>query len=340
MKTKFFLIALVLMTLPRASAQLMASHASTPNPQRPAVAQVQPTGKPVARVNGAVLTDRDLLREEYTIFPYARQHNGTIPADMEPGIRDGAMQMIVFEELVYQEATRRKMTIPAEKLNKAEKDFRSQFPSPEKYQEFLQAEFQGSDQGLREKIQRSLLIDTLLKAEVANKSLVTPVELKAFYDHNPARFRYPEAFAIQTISFIPPAKATPQQVEEARKRAQAALVQAKATKDYETFGVLAEKISEDDYRVMMGDHKAMERSKMAPEVVNILLKMQPGQITDVLQVGQIFTIIRLNRHYPAGERKFADVKDALKKELESEKTNQVRGALDKRLRHTAKIEVL
>ena len=117
-------------------------------------------------------------------------------------------------------------------------------------------------------------------------------------------------------------------------------MQAKATKDYETFGVLAEKISEDDYRVMMGDHKAMERAKMAPDVVNILLKMQPGQITDVLQVGQIFTIIRLNGHYPAGERKFQDVKDALKKELESEKTNQVRGALGKRLRHTAKIEVL
>ena len=36
-----------------------------------------PTGKPVARVNGAVLTDGDLLREEYTIFPYARQHNGS-----------------------------------------------------------------------------------------------------------------------------------------------------------------------------------------------------------------------------------------------------------------------
>ena len=30
------------------------------------------SGKPVARVNGSVLTDRDLLREMYIIFPYAR----------------------------------------------------------------------------------------------------------------------------------------------------------------------------------------------------------------------------------------------------------------------------
>jgi hypothetical protein len=38
--------------------------------------RAQVSDKPVARVNGAVLTDRDLLREMYAIFPYARQHNG------------------------------------------------------------------------------------------------------------------------------------------------------------------------------------------------------------------------------------------------------------------------
>ena len=38
--------------------------------------------KPVARVNGSILTDADLVREEYAIFPYARQHNG-IPKDFE-----------------------------------------------------------------------------------------------------------------------------------------------------------------------------------------------------------------------------------------------------------------
>ena len=66
--------------------------------------------KPVARVNGAVLTDRDLLREMYTIFPYAQQHNG-FPKAQEAAIRQGALEMIIFEELVYQEAERRKLTI-------------------------------------------------------------------------------------------------------------------------------------------------------------------------------------------------------------------------------------
>ena len=85
--------------------------------------------KPVARVNGTVLTDHDLLREEYAIFPYASQHSG-IPKGMEPQIRKGAMQMIVFEELVYQEAERQKMTIPQARMDQAMAQFRKQFKHP------------------------------------------------------------------------------------------------------------------------------------------------------------------------------------------------------------------
>jgi hypothetical protein len=85
-----------------ASAQLASSHAPTTPAKQTSVAQ-QPLGRPVARVNGVVLTDRDLLREEYTIFPYARQHGG-VPSSMEADIRAGAMKMIIFEELVYQQA--------------------------------------------------------------------------------------------------------------------------------------------------------------------------------------------------------------------------------------------
>ncbi|MBZ5705972.1 MAG: peptidylprolyl isomerase [Acidobacteriia bacterium] len=339
MKSKFFICVLVLAALSPVSAQLVASHASTQTPKTPA-AGLQPTGKPVARVNGAVLTDRDLLREEYTIFPYARQHNDGIPKEMEPGIRDGAMQMIIFEELVYQEAVRRNMTIPASKLQGAEKDFRGQFHSSDEYKRFVQAEFHGSTQALRDKIRRSLLIDAMLKAEVNSKAVVSLAELRAYYNANPARFQYPESFAIQTISFMPPEKATPPQLEEARKRAEAALLQAKATKSYEEFGVLAEKMSEDDYRVMMGDHKAVAHAKLAPQMVQALSALQPGQVTDIIQVEQIYTIVRLNKHVPAGKTKFEDVKDQLKKELEQKKTNQLRAALGKKLRQNAKIEVL
>ena len=217
----------------------VSSHSPTVFKQAPAQTIVKPApaaDKPVARVNGAILTDADLVREEYAIFPYARQHNG-IPKEFEKQIRDGALKMIIFEELAYQEAQRRKLTVPAAKLQQAEADFRKQFATPEEYNTFLQSDFHGSRQLLLEKIRRSLLIEAFLKTEVEEKSVVSPVEVRAYYDKNPVRFHHPETFTFQTITVLPPANATAEQLKEARTRAENALRQAKATKTAEEFGL-------------------------------------------------------------------------------------------------------
>src|ERR1039457_1907766 len=260
MKYKLTIFAGVFLAAAASWAQV-ASHAPTAvsqpaRPGTPAPAMVI-TGKPVARVNGTVLTDRDLQREMWAIFPYAAQHNGNVPQEMEPQIRQGAMQMIIFEELLYQEAQRRKITISAERLNRAESDYRKTFPAAAQYNNFVQSEFHGSQQALREE-----------------------------------------------------------------------------------FGVLAEKISEDDYRVMMGDHHKVDRAKLPPDMVKALLAMQAGQVTDLIQIENAYTIVRLNQHVPAGKIKFEDVKAQLMKQLQTKKTNDVRAALDKKLRQNAKVEVL
>lgn len=326
----------ITMNATAAAQQMAVSHKPT------TAGKQQPTAsdKPVARVNGTVLTDRDLMREEYTLFPYAAQHNGQIPPEFEPQIRQGALKMIVFEELLYQEALRKQVTIPSAKLQRAEADFRAHFDSPDEYRAVLVQEFQGSEKLLREKIRRSLLIEAMLKTEVEDKSAVPVAEAKAYYDKNPALFEYPESFAIQTISFLPPNQPTADNLKELHKRAEDGLKQAKATHSYEEFGILAEKISEDDYRVMMGDHHKVERSKLAPQVVQALLALRPGEITGLIQLDQAYTIVRLNQHIQPGKARFEDVKASLQKELQRKKTEQLRAALDKRLRKNAKVEEL
>jgi hypothetical protein len=297
------------------------------------------TGKPVARINSSVLTDTDLVREEYSIFPYARQHNG-IPKELAPQIRDGALKMLIFEELVYQEAQHRNMTVTAVKMKHAETDFRKQFATPDEFNEFLQSDFHGSQQLLEDKIRRSLLIEALLKTEVEDKSLVSSAEAKTYYDKNPARYQHPEMFRFQSISVLPPANATADQLKEGRARVEKGLHQAKETKTAEEFGLLAEKISDDDYRVMMGQHKPIPSDKLPPQVLKALRAMKPNDVSDVIQVDQAFTILRLQEHTVAGEAKFEDVKASLEKELQQKKSNQLRSALDKKLRENAKVEEL
>jgi peptidyl-prolyl cis-trans isomerase SurA len=341
MENKLLICGMILLATVTAGAQV-ASHAPTalsPAPGQGAAASVvAATDKPAAVVNGSVLTGADLLREEYAIFPYARQHGGGIPKEFEPQIRDGAMKMMIFEELVYQEAVHEHMTVPPAKMARAEADFRKQFGGPDNYNEFLQAEFHGSEQALEAKIRRSLLIDSLLRAEVESRSTVSLAEVRAYYEKNSAKFVHPESYTFQTISVLPPDHATPDQLKEGRKRAEDALRQAKPTKTAEAFGLLAEKLSDDDYRVVMGQHKPVPVDQLAPPVLKFLRGAQIGAVSDLIQLDQAYTIVRLNAHTPAGEAKFQDVRPGLEKELHEAKRNLLRAALDTKLRQNAKIE--
>ena len=335
---------LVLLGALTASAQVASHpvHATPPaNAAMPParVTTLKVTGKPVARVNGVALTDRDLVREMFAIFPYAKQHNG-FPEKLEPQIRKGALDMIIFEELVYQEAKHRNMSVPAGRMTRAEKDFRSQFPSAEVYEQFIGEELNGSRQLLREKIRRSLLIEALLNEEVVNKSKVTAVEAKNLYDKNPAKFAREELFHIQSISVMPPANGGADVAKEARRRAEDAARQAKTATTYQDFGLLAEKISDDDYRVNMGDHKPCGRDQLPPEVVKAALTMKPGQVSDLIQLGTAFTVFRLVAHTASGRIPYAEVKGRVQSDLQKERVEKLRAELGKKLRQSARIETL
>jgi hypothetical protein len=337
----FSAAALILLAAAAATSQV-ASHA--PTLQKPAqqtkaedTVPLTSAGKPVARVNGAVLTDTDLVREEYAIFPYARQHNG-IPKELAAQIHDGALQMIIFEELVYQEAVRRRLTISPARMQRAGGDFRKQFATPDQFQTFLHSDFQGSQKLLDEKIRRSLLIEALLKTEVENPSIVTAVDIQAYYSKSAAQFMHPETFTFQTISVLPPQNATAEQLKDGRTRIESAYKKAKAAKSAEEFGMLAEKLSDDDYRVVLGQHKPVPVDQLAPQVLKLLRTMKTGDVTDIIQLDQAYTIVRLNIHTPAGKTPLSEVRAKLTKDLHESRKNQLRKDLDKKLRQNAKIE--
>jgi parvulin-like peptidyl-prolyl isomerase len=317
-------------------APLVSSHASTLSNPAPSAATA--TMKPAVRVNGAVLTEIDVVREMYTIFPYANQHNG-VPKALEADIRKGAIEMIVFEELLYQEAKRMKIPIAPERLSKAEAEFRAQLDSSA-YEQFLSTECQGSKQVLREKIRRSLLIEKMLKTEVEHKSVITAAAAKAYYDKNAKQFDKPESFWIQTISIIPPQNGGSDVDKEARKRAEEAYKLAKATNSYQEFGLLAEKTSDDDWHVNMGDRKFIDASKLPPPVVQAAAAMKPGEVSKLIQLGNAYTIFRLVEHTRAERTPFAAVRAKLQSDLQKQKGLELRAALNQKLRKDAKVEVL
>jgi len=88
----------------------------------------------------------------------------------------------------------------------------------------------------------------------------------------------------------------------------------------------------------MGQHKPVSVDQLAPPVLKAFKTMKPGDVTDLIQLDQAYTIVRLNAHTPAGKTPFTEVRAQLQKELQERKRNQLRIALDKKLRQGAKVE--
>ena len=90
-------------------------------------------------------------------------------------------------------------------------------------------------------------------------------------------FRCRRQVSIQTISVVIPDDASPEQEMTLRHRAEDILQKAKAARNADDFGVLAEKNSDDNWRIMMGDHGLVEEDKMPPPVAQIAFRHETGR---------------------------------------------------------------
>ena len=154
-----------------------------------------------------------------------------------------------------------------------------------------------------------------------------------------AQYKHGQTLRIQSISIIPPNE-TKAVLAEAKKRAAEAYEQAKQAKNYRDFGLLAEKFSDDDFHVNMGDHRTQDASALPPPIVQAAAKMKPGDISGLIQLGNNYTIFRLESRTPAGATPFSEVKAKLQSEMEKQNTERLRSALAQKLRKNAKIETL
>jgi hypothetical protein len=68
--------------------------------------------------------------------------------------------------------------------------------------------------------------------------------------------------------------------------------------------------------------------------------MKPGEVSNLIQLGNAYTIFRLVEHTRAGMKPFAAVKAKLQSDLQKQKRVELRAALNRKLQKNAKVEVL
>ena len=293
----------------------------------------------MATVNGVAITERDTQEQMIRLFPYYSMHGGKVPDRYYGEIREKAIQQLINDELEYQAARRRGMTVAPAVQQSVLRQARERFPTRAAYEAFGKEQY-GSVQEFERRIRRATLIATFQNREIELKSKLTDAQVRQVYEKNKQAFVRPESVLLQSISINLPEKPSDDQKKMARKRIEEILPQAQAAKNYEQFGVLAEKVSEDDYHVMMGDHKWVHLVGLPPVMSQALASLKPGEVSGIVELPEGYTILRVNERRPQKQMAYSEVRDKLRAQLQADARKQRREMLEQSLRKAAKIEIL
>jgi len=323
---------------------MMSSHSSaTPDAPPTSItapaAPAKPAGTPIARINGIALTQDYLDEEMQRLFPYYSIHGGHVPASAEANLKTQAMHDAVLHELVYQEALRRKVQIPPQEWQKRMSDIRKGFSTRKAFEAAVTKQY-GSTPAFEKRLRRAMLVQRLWKQEVTQKSAVTTEMARAYYLAHTDQYIRPESVWLQSITIKVPANATAEQKQAAKKVAEEILLKAKAAKNYEEFGLLAQQLSQDDWRVMMGDHRWVHRVAVTRDIEDVVFGLEEGHVSGVTETAAGFVILRSNGHQAKRQMTFTEMSKGVREKLGLEARDKRAKQFEDSLRSRAKIVIL
>lgn len=304
-----------------------------------AASAVPSIGAPIASiaavVNSDIITARELEKEAAFLIKEAEK-KGTLDDATKAQIRTAALDKLIDKKLVEQKIKELDIRIGDEEIRQAIEDVKAQNNlSQEKLVAALASQgltFEAYKIQLREQLERLRLVSQ----EVRSKIQVPEKEIREFYDQNRNKMTSNDLFRARHILLKLPAKATPEEVEKIRAKAESILKEAKAGAD---FAELARKHSDDASAGSGGDLGMLKRGDILPELDAIIARLQPGGISDVVATPAGFTILRLEEKVAGEAKSFEQMRDEIEELLYRKKSEERFNQWLDELRKSAAIEV-
>ncbi|UCF95021.1 MAG: peptidylprolyl isomerase [Desulfobacterales bacterium] len=290
--------------------------------------------KPVAKVNGMILTEIDLEEALNEIMPAGVFHGG-FSSKKRAKYRPQAFENMIEKELFFQEALKKGLKVDEEVI-KTERDRTvKRFGDEKKFQAALK-EAGLTDEQYQEKLKKKQLVKRLITVEVENKAQATEEEIKDYYQRNEQKFMRPEARRLTHILIHVKPEATAEERKLKRARAQEVIDKINAGGD---MSALAWDYSEGPYRVKGGDMGLVHRGRLYPDLEKEVFQLEPGRLSGIIETIHGYHIVRVNEVKPPEQLSLGDVHDKIRKELTGKNEKQIREALADKLKAEARIEI-
>ncbi len=236
---------------------------------------------------------------------------------MPPTIKKNIAQQFIANELLLQEARKRKLTSDPARLDQMLSAITKQFPDSAALDREL-AQVGQTRKDMRNQVRDGLLVDSLLKT-VGKSDTATTKECQSYYEQNKAQFASDKRFRVSQILFNVKKDATAAQKRAAADKAAAALAEIKAGKD---FAAAAKKYSQDPSTAGSGgDIGWFKKGDLKKEFDVVATALKPNEVSNVFETDAGFHIAKKTGEESLPPQPFEKAKDQIAKMLSLKKQN-------------------
>lgn len=266
----------------------------------------------IAKVNGDIITRSDYDRSRKQLEAGLRQQGATGQA-LADALKAGEQNILrerIDQLLLQSKAKELNLNVDSEVAKQlADIQRNSKISDPDKFQQFVRDETGMSYEDYKNERKNELLTNRVIRQEVAGKIQIKREEAQQYYDSHKDEFKREERVFLREIlvSIQPGTDAA-----AAEKKAKDLSTRAKKG---EKFDQLAHDNSDAVSAQQDGDIGSYEKGKLRPEVESTVWDQPRGYVTDPINVGNGFLILKVEEHQKAGLAGFEEVQNEITNKL-------------------------
>ncbi len=274
----------------------------------PVLAQTIAPNTVLVNVNGEDIQQKDInfTMQYFVLSQYAAQNPGqTMPAEQQTQITQSLLDQTITEVLILQKGREANITQNEHVLATQFESLKAQRADipPDELKEFLR---------------QKLLVQTIIQQLVVSRITVADDDVRALYDQKKNELDEPEKVRASHILISVPADAAEADKAAAREKMGTILGKAQAGED---FAELAKQYSQCPSNQKGGDLGFFPRGVMVPAFENVAFTLAEGTLSDIVETPFGFHVIKITGKTAERKVTYDEVKDRLRQDLLSQRSN-------------------